>query len=137
MSPKGTKEASQSDGRARTGEPRVGCSQVVDAARSGAAPEALAERLRRGTQFRVDWSADHAAQYTDHRSRRRSSVSHPPAIEDITERKRAQEALQASENLKHVEEQVPQRQAELAHALRISTLGELATGLAHELSQPL
>ena len=39
------------------------------------------------------------------------------AIEDITERTRAQEALQESEALKHVEEQVRQRQAELAHAL--------------------
>jgi two-component system sensor kinase FixL len=59
------------------------------------------------------------------------------AIEDISERKRAQEALQESEALKHVEEQMRQRQAELAHALRISTVGELATGLAHELNQPL
>ncbi|MFI5397730.1 MAG: chemotaxis protein CheB [Candidatus Binatia bacterium] len=59
------------------------------------------------------------------------------AIEDITERQRAQDALQASEDLKHVEEQVRQRQTELAHALRISTVGELATGLAHELNQPL
>jgi len=59
------------------------------------------------------------------------------AIEDLTERTRAQEALHASEDLKHVEEQVRQRQAELAHALRISTVGELATGLAHELNQPL
>ena len=59
------------------------------------------------------------------------------AIEDITERKRAQEALRESEARKHVEEQVRQRQAELAHALRISTVGELASGLAHELNQPL
>jgi len=59
------------------------------------------------------------------------------AIEDITERKRAEEALRESEARKHVEEQVRQRQAELAHALRISTVGELATGLAHELNQPL
>ena len=59
------------------------------------------------------------------------------AIEDITERKRAQEALRESEARKHAEEQVRQRQAELAHALRISTVGELASGLAHELNQPL
>jgi C4-dicarboxylate-specific signal transduction histidine kinase len=59
------------------------------------------------------------------------------AIEDITERKRTQEALQESEALKHFEEQVRQRQAELAHAQRISTVGELASGLAHELNQPL
>jgi two-component system CheB/CheR fusion protein len=59
------------------------------------------------------------------------------AIEDITERKRIQEALRESETGKHVEEQVRQRQAELAHALRIITIGELASGLAHELNQPL
>ena len=59
------------------------------------------------------------------------------AIEDITDRQRAQEAVREGEALKHVEEQVRQRQAELAHALRISTVGELATGLAHELNQPL
>jgi two-component system CheB/CheR fusion protein len=59
------------------------------------------------------------------------------AIEDITERKREQAAMQVNENLKRVEEQVRQRQAELAHALRISTVGELATGLAHEINQPL
>lgn len=59
------------------------------------------------------------------------------AIEDITDRQRAQEAVREGEALKHGEEQVRQRQAELAHALRVSTIGELATGLAHELNQPL
>jgi PAS domain S-box-containing protein len=43
---------------------------------------------------------------------------------DITERKRA-------------EEEARQRQAELAHVLRVGTLGELAANLAHELNQPL
>jgi C4-dicarboxylate-specific signal transduction histidine kinase len=59
------------------------------------------------------------------------------AIEDITERTRAQEALREGETRKRGEEQVRQRQAELAHALRVSTVGELASGLAHELNQPL
>jgi len=59
------------------------------------------------------------------------------AIEDITERKHAQQALRQSEALKQLEEQVRQRQAELAHALRISTIGEMASNLAHELNQPL
>jgi C4-dicarboxylate-specific signal transduction histidine kinase len=43
---------------------------------------------------------------------------------DITERLRAQEAARA-----HLEE--------LAHAARLNTMGELASGLAHELNQPL
>lgn len=38
---------------------------------------------------------------------------------------------------KELEQRVRQREIELAHAARIHTLGELATGLAHELNQPL
>jgi two-component system, NtrC family, sensor kinase len=47
-----------------------------------------------------------------------------PEGRDITDNKRAQEELQ-------------QRQQELAHIMRLSTLGEMATGIAHELNQPL
>ncbi len=43
---------------------------------------------------------------------------------DITDRKRA-------------EEQARQHQADLAHVLRIHTMGEMAAGLAHEINQPL
>jgi PAS domain S-box-containing protein len=43
---------------------------------------------------------------------------------DITERKRAEEAL-------------CQAQAELAHAARLTTLGELTASIAHEVNQPL
>lgn len=43
---------------------------------------------------------------------------------DVTERRLA-------------EEQARQRQAELAHVARLSTLGEMTTTLAHELNQPL
>jgi two-component system, LuxR family, sensor kinase FixL len=43
---------------------------------------------------------------------------------DITERKRAEEALQES-------------QAELTHITRVTTLGELAASIAHEINQPL
>jgi PAS domain S-box-containing protein len=46
------------------------------------------------------------------------------AIVDITERKRAEAELQ-------------EQRAELAHVARISTMGELAASLAHELNQPL
>jgi PAS domain S-box-containing protein len=44
--------------------------------------------------------------------------------EDITERKQAGEELQ-------------QQQREMAHVLRLNTMGEMASGLAHELNQPL
>lgn len=38
---------------------------------------------------------------------------------------------------KQVEEQVREHQAELAHVSRINTMGGMASGLAHELNQPL
>jgi PAS domain S-box-containing protein len=44
--------------------------------------------------------------------------------EDITEIKRAEEEMQ-------------QQQRELAHVMRLSTMGEMASGMAHELNQPL
>ena len=59
------------------------------------------------------------------------------AMEDVTERKQIQQALRDGETRQQLEGQVRQRQTELAHALRISTVGELASGLAHELAQPL
>src|SRR5215471_15298880 len=43
---------------------------------------------------------------------------------DLTERKRAEEAVR-------------QTQAELAHAARLTTLGELTASIAHEINQPL
>ena len=45
-------------------------------------------------------------------------------VQDITERKKAEKRIQ-------------RQQDELAHLSRLSTLGEMATGLAHELNQPL
>lgn len=45
-------------------------------------------------------------------------------VVDITERKEAQEAILAA-------------QAELAHAARVATLGELTASIAHEVNQPL
>jgi len=59
------------------------------------------------------------------------------AIEDVTERRRVAQALRENEARKQWEEQVRERRAELAHVLRVTTAGELASGLAHELSQPL
>jgi PAS domain S-box-containing protein len=44
--------------------------------------------------------------------------------EDITEAKQARE-------------EILQQQRELAHVMRLSTMGELASGMAHELNQPL
>jgi len=46
------------------------------------------------------------------------------AVMDTTEAKRAQQSLQAA-------------QAELAHATRVTTLGEMTASIAHEVNQPL
>jgi PAS domain S-box-containing protein len=59
------------------------------------------------------------------------------AIEDLTERRRIQSALSETESRERIEGEIRQRQVQLAHALRVSTVGELASGLAHELNQPL
>lgn len=45
-------------------------------------------------------------------------------VRDVTERKRNENAARQS-------------QAQLAHVLRVTTMGEMASGLAHELNQPL
>lgn len=45
-------------------------------------------------------------------------------VQDITERKRNEELLR-------------RREAKLAHSSRLSTMGEMAVGIAHELNQPL
>ncbi len=58
-----------------------------------------------------------------------------PAVQittvEITERKRAEEQLRQNE------ETFRQQREELAHVARLSTMGEMASGLAHELNQPL
>jgi PAS domain S-box-containing protein len=53
------------------------------------------------------------------------------AVTDITERKLAEKALQQKEVF------LRQTQAELAHVARVTTMGELAASIAHEVNQPL
>ena len=50
---------------------------------------------------------------------------------DITDRKRAEEALRASE------ERLREAQTELANVSQVTTMGELAASIAHEVNQPL
>ncbi|MBV8640485.1 MAG: PAS domain S-box protein, partial [Verrucomicrobia bacterium] len=52
-------------------------------------------------------------------------------IRDVTGRKEAEEALRMSEQRLH------EAQTELAHVSRVTTMGELAASIAHEVNQPL
>ena len=52
-------------------------------------------------------------------------------IQDITERRRSEENLRESERRNR------ETQAELAHASRLTVLGELTASIAHEVNQPL
>lgn len=55
-----------------------------------------------------------------------------------TQRRRAQNVARDSESRRQsAEEELRRQRGDLAHALRVSTLGELATSFAHELGQPL
>jgi PAS domain S-box-containing protein len=53
------------------------------------------------------------------------------AVTDITERKRAEEELHQKEG------SLLEAQTELAHVSRVTTMGELAASIAHEVNQPL
>lgn len=71
-----------------------------------------------GSSFRVEYTS------TPIRDRRNGILGSVVVFRDITERRR-------------VEENLHQHQLELAHVSRLSTMGEMAAGIAHELNQPL
>ena len=76
-------------------------------------------RMRTAAGYR--WLVTRAATVRDPEGTPQRMVG---SLSDISPRKRA-------------EEEARQRQAELAHVLRVSAMGEMAAGLAHELNQPL
>ena len=93
--------------------------------------EALNKAVRERSVFQQEYRIVHA----DGLVRHHHSVGHPGTNEsgdlefigtvmDITERKRAEEALRNAE-------------AELARIARLTTMGELAASIAHEINQPL
>ena len=82
-------------------------------------------RTRRFSPWRLpSGQVDMASRWLLQRDQHGRPVSILETNTDVTERKRAEEALQRA-------------QAELAHATRMTTLGELAASIAHEVNQPL
>ena len=87
-------------------------------------------RLGAGTQVddEVLWKADGSSFPAEYRSlpihHDGQLVGSVVTFLDVTERKR-------------VEDELRKKQAELTHVARLSMLGEMAAGLAHELNQPL
>lgn len=70
------------------------------------------------------------------------NLAYVAIIRDITEQKKMQTLLKEySENLEQIVEaktkELDQKQVELIQSSKLATLGEMATGLAHELNQPL
>ena len=97
-----------------------------------AAYQGLSEKVFRGEsgvlEFQIislkgrrRWMETHAVPLTDARGRVAALLG---ITRDITARKRA-------------EDEVRLHYRELAHAARVNTMGEMASGLAHELNQPL
>ena len=90
------------------------------------------EAIRQGKGTHVHdevlWKADGSSFPSDFRSfpikREGELVGSVVTFLDISEQRRVEEALRT-------------QQSELNHAARLSTLGEMAAGLAHELNQPL
>jgi len=94
------------------------------------------EVIDRASQERKYFDVEHRLLMPDESVKYVRVVGHPSirnelgnvefvgAVTDITERKRAEEALQKA-------------QAELAHVTRVAALGELTASIAHEINQPL
>jgi len=104
------------------------------------------ERVEKAIRDKVDFELDYRIVHPDKRVRDIHCVCHTVldrsgdlvelvgTVIDITERKRADEERRAAE---HERERLRQLEADLAHVNRVSTLGEMAASLAHEIKQPI
>jgi C4-dicarboxylate-specific signal transduction histidine kinase len=99
----------------------------------------VAEELERATRERGEYEVDYRIIHPNGEIRDIHAIGHPilgpsgDLVEfvgtgiDVTERKRAEEER----------ERLRQAQADLAHANRVTTMGELTASVAHEVSQPI
>jgi len=95
--------------------------QVMADCRSGRLTSWIEEKRYLRKDGQTVWAIVSVSMIRDAGGRPLYSVGH---VQDITERKRAETATRALQD-------------ELAHVSRVSTMGEMATGFAHELNQPL
>lgn len=103
------------------GTPFPGCECPVYHTFRDSTPRFVADDVfwnKRGEPIPVEYTS------TPIRDDRGRTVGSVVVFRDISERKQA-------------EEEARQRQQELAHVGRLSTMGEMASGMAHELNQPL
>jgi len=96
----------------------------------------FSEKLERARRERTEFEVDYRIIHPDGEIRYIHAVGHPVlgpsgdlvefvgSVIDVTERRRADEALR-------------QAQTDLAHANRVSSMGELTAFLAHEVNQPI
>jgi C4-dicarboxylate-specific signal transduction histidine kinase len=101
------------------------------------------EFIDRVSAERKDFDLEHRLLMPDESVKYLRVVAHPStneksgrfefvgAVTDITERKLAERALKEKEVSLH------ETQTELAHVSRLTTMGELAASIAHEVNQPL
>jgi two-component system, LuxR family, sensor kinase FixL len=102
----------------RTGFPASLEEITSELTRTGRWQGELVHTRRDGTQVVV------ASRWALQRDERELPIAILETNTDITERKRAEEALHTA-------------QADLAHVTRVTTMGELAASIAHEVNQPL
>jgi PAS domain S-box-containing protein len=103
----------------------------------------VGELIDRVSDERKDFDFEHRILMPDGSVKYLRVVGHPStkdesgrfqyvgAVTDITERKLAEKALKEKEVSLH------ETQTELAHVSRVTTMGELAASIAHEVNQPL
>ena len=65
------------------------------------------------------------------------SVNARPIVDEAGRNRGGVVVFRDVADIKKAEERTRQREEELAHATRLTTMGEMASGLAHELNQPL
>ncbi|MBT4863562.1 MAG: PAS domain S-box protein [Planctomycetaceae bacterium] len=92
--------------------------------------------IQRGIDYGEDWNIEHRLLLKD------GTISVVQAIGEAVVDETGKTVLlvgtvQDITARKQLEEKVRQHQEQLAHVARLSTMGEMATGIAHELNQPL